>query len=601
MERRHFLTATLGATAALRLPRLRAQPVVTRGAVVIGVDKAGNLTPLRAAKSGAKSVARWLKTEGFDVKLLVDEGAPVTVHAVLAAISEYIQARTLEQLVVYFAGHGFISGMMSEFWMLSGAPQDANEAVSVIESKKFAEDSGITNVVFISDACRSRPNNLALQRIHGGLIFPSSSGTQTISVVDQFLAAHIGSSAYEVTPDGDPAATHGIFTTSFLEAFRKPYPTMVERVEGRPVVPSRRLKKYLSIEVPKRAQALSVIYNQMPDSQVLSDEPIYIAHVSTDSREPAPAAMSATLPDVAAADIWTTGNRPPGAITGLEALRVSSGFGSAHDVIVRTRGLAAELPGRSGFTIAGTPVAEATARSGVAVKVGNSAGGSSGATALVVVDLGQYPSASIAIRFEDGSGTVLAALRDYVGNVVVKQGVRNVSYVPSKSSPLRSDYEHESEKLEQFRASVATAAQFGVFRFDGDREERARKASEMADRIRVLKGIDPTLGLYAAYAYDEAGLRDKVKSVRNYMRDTVGVSLFDVEMLAGALSGQRPERLVPFCPMLSQGWGLLRASNVQLPEKVQVARDHLHVSLWNWLDPDGMKIVEEALRRGDVI
>jgi Caspase domain len=596
MERRHFLTAALGATAALRFPRLHAQPVVTRGAIVIGVDKAGNLTPLRAAKSGARSVATWLQTEGFDVKLFVDDGAPVALHDISAAIKRYVQAGTLEQLVIYFAGHGFIDGTVSEFWMLSDATDDPNEAVSVTESTRFAEQSGITSVVFISDACRSRAS-LGLQ---GGALFSPKAGTQTPAVVDQFLAARVGCSAYEVTPAGDPSAAHGIFTACLLEAFKKPYPTMVETVEGRPVVPNRRLKKYLETEVPKRAQALSLDYNQVPDSKIYSDEPTFFAHVSTDSREPAPAAPRATLPDVAAADIWTPGTTPQGAITGVDALRASSGFGRARDAIIQSRGLDAELPGRSGFTIGGTHVAQATARSGVTVKVANSAG----ATALVEVDLGQYRAASVAIRFEDGSGTVLAALRDYVGNVGVRQGVNNVSYVPSKSSPMRSMYEHERDKLDQLRASVATAAQFGVFRFDGPKEERARKASEMAGRIRVLKGIDPTLGLYAAYAYDEARLRDKVNSVRDYMGDTLGLSLFDVEMLSGRLSGvavQRSERVVPFCPMLSQGWGLLRVANVQLPEKVLIARDHLQISLWNWLNPDGMKIVEEALRRGDAI
>lgn len=604
MERRHFLVTALGATAAVRFLRLRAQPITTRGAVVIGVDKPGNLTPLHAAKSGALSVAAWLKTEGFDVKVFVDDRAPVTVGDVFTAINGFVQAGTLDQLVIYFAGHGFISGTLSEFWMLSGAPQNPNEAVSLTESCKYAEESGIPNVVFISDACRSLASDLGIQRTQGGVLFPSKKGPQKMADVDQFLAARIGSSAYEVAPAGDPSLAQGIFTGCFLEAFKKPYPSMVELVEGRLVVPNRRLKKYLATEVPKRAQALSVAYNQIPDSKILSDEPTYIAHVSSTSRESPPNAPRASLSDVAAADIWTPDHQPPGGTPGVDALRTSSGFGAARDTIVQARGLAAELQAQSGFTISGSRVAQATARSGVAVKVSNSAAGSR-ATALVEVDLHSDPAASVAIRFEDGSGTVLAALRQYVGNVVVRpEGVRNVSYVPSKSSPMRSDYEHESEKLEQLRASVATAAQFGVFRFDGPKAERTRRASEMADRIRVLKGIDPTLGLYAAYAYDEAGLRDKVSSVRNHMRDTLGVSPFDVEMLSGALSGvsMKPSRsLVPFCPMLSQGWGLLRVSNVQLPERVLVARDHLKISLWNWLDSDGMKIVEEALGRGEVV
>ena len=47
--------------------RLRAQPPVRRAAVVIGVNKAGDLPPLKAAVSGAREVAAWLTTEGLDV------------------------------------------------------------------------------------------------------------------------------------------------------------------------------------------------------------------------------------------------------------------------------------------------------------------------------------------------------------------------------------------------------------------------------------------------------------------------------------------------------------------------------------------------------
>jgi hypothetical protein len=210
----------------------------------------------------------------------------------------------------------------------------------------------------------------------------------------------------------------------------------------------------------------------------------------------------------------------------------------------------------------------------------------------------------VALRFVDGSGTVIAALDEYIGNVVVDEGkVSNVSYVPSRQSPMRSVYEQEAKRLEQLHAAVATAAQFGVFRIEGPKETRRGAAAQLADRIRMLKGIDPTLGLYAAYAYADAGLADKVDSVRGIMRGDLGTDLFDVAMLAGALSGRRlgdPNGPVPFCPMLSQGWGLLRVKDIRLPEAVAAARDHLRVSLWMTLDREGMQIVENVLRSGRV-
>jgi hypothetical protein len=484
--------------------------------------------------------------------------------------------------------------------MLSGAPENPNEAVSLSESKKFAEDCGIPNVAFISDACRSLSSDPRVQRLQGGVLFPSKPRGQRSADVDMFLAARIGTSALEVAPAGDATAAHGIFTASFLEAYKNPYPAMVQTIGGRPVVPNRRLKGYLEAEVPKRAQALSVAYNQMPDSKVQSADEIYIAHVSSTERA-TPDAPVANLTDVARVEIAST---PPLVLPrGLQALRNASGFEAARNNIVSARPLALELTGNCGFTITGARVARAVAGGGSVTKVVNSPQGSP-ATSLVEVEPRQRPAASVAIRFENGTGTVLAALRDFVGNVIVQpDGVKSVSYGPGKSSPVRSYYEGQSGRLQQLQASVATAAQFGVFRFEGSKAERANAASSLANRIRVMKGIDPTLGLYAAYAYDEAGMRDQARSVEMYMKGNLDVDLFDVAMLAGLLTGKptRDQRLVPCCPMLSQGWGLLRALNVQLPERIATARDHLQISLWNWLDAEGMDIIEGALSRGEVI
>ena len=118
-----------------------------------------------------------------------------------------------------------------------------------------------------------------------------------------------------------------------------------------------------------------------------------------------------------------------------------------------------------------------------------------------------------------------------------------------------------------------------------------------------MKGIDPTLGIYAAYAYADAGLLNQVQSVMSYMKDDLRVDLFDVAMLSGALSGRPPgdpNGPVPFVPMLSQGWALLRVKNARLPDSVVSAQDHLRPGLWTTLGRDGMRVVESALREGRV-
>src|SRR6185295_15169167 len=155
MKRRDFLmwSAAAAGTLALRR-RLATAEAHRRAAVVIGVDKAGHLPVLQGAASGAKTFGDWLRGEGFEVLSFLDDIQPVKVGDVFNAVNDLVRRGTLDQLVVYFSGHGFVS-QYAEYWVLSGAPENPNEAVSLVESVILARDSAIANVVFISDACRS--------------------------------------------------------------------------------------------------------------------------------------------------------------------------------------------------------------------------------------------------------------------------------------------------------------------------------------------------------------------------------------------------------------------------------------------------------------
>ena len=74
-------------------------------------------------------------------------------------------------------------------------------------------------------------------------------------------------------------------------------------------------------------------------------------------------------------------------------------------------------------------------------------------------------------------------------------------------------------------------------------------------------------------------------------------------MLSGALFGRAPLNpasadVFPFCPMLAQGWTLLRAKGVTLPDQVATARNFVQESLWTTFNGSGMDLLMAALRRG---
>jgi hypothetical protein len=610
MKRREFLAAGAGVLSAVAVPsRLFGQQARVRTAVVIGVDRVGHFPALRGAASGAQQVGDWLRSEGFETIVFSDRAAPVRVNDIFDVIAAQVNRSTLDQLVVYFAGHGFASGY-SEFWMLSNAPDNPNEAISLTECVALARLSGIPNVVFISDACRSRVDSLSGERVRGSLIFPNRRVVgRPPSDVDQFLATLVGDPSFEV-PVGDNVARHeGIYTAAFLGAFSRPDGAMVHTIDGIEVVPNNRLKAYLEREVRTRAQAINLPGRQIPDTQVVSNDSTYIGQVRrVDPPVPPPITdQPATVQQLAIADLQRFGIR--GAMSGnapttasIERLSAEIGY-TVAGVAVRRPGDTSRLGRRGGFWVSGAVVTSVVSSPSIQLERLD-AGDGQGQPGLIRINSteARARAGSVAMRFADGTGTVVAALDGFVASVSVDRGqVVDVSYLPATGTFDRPEYDRQRPRVDTLHAAVASAARFGVFRIEGG-PNRAQTANDLATRIRNLKGVDPTLGVYAAYAYSEAGLPGQIQSVRSIMRDEMGIDLFDVAMLADALNGRAVtgSPTFPFCPMLSQGWNLIRVKDVRLESIVNSARDDLRQALWTTFGPRGISLLASALANGSL-
>jgi hypothetical protein len=416
--------------------------------------------------------------------------------------------------------------------------------------------------------------------------------------VDVLLACLAGQAAAEV-PDADAVGYQGIYTACLLSAYREPTDDMVRIVNGQLVVPSRKLQPYLDREVPRRAAAKPIRMNQFPATRINSDDDTYLGRaLSVQKSLAALRPAQATMVDVADRALANAGlqgvtTKGPSLAANVAETARDTGFEQTQAAIRA----ADRAPAHSdtGFTIVGAvPTAVVTHPSIRSGRLFSASGDDIG----VRIDLGDRPACSVALQFANGSGTILAALRGFVGTVVVDRGsIINVSYTPSPSNPLWYDFDQERERLTEKRAAVAAAVRYGAFQIDGDRETRERKAAELAGSIRPLKSIDPTLGLYAAYAYAEANLADQVRSVNQFMRSDLKVEIFDVKLLSGGLR-QPDESVVPICPMLAQGWGLLRAKGAHVVDEVAAAGDHILTSPWTLLSPAGMDIIIPPVKGG---
>jgi hypothetical protein len=628
---------------------------MARIAIVIGVNKPQALKPLQGAASDALAFGEWIAKQGFDeVKTFADDQQKAVAFGdIFAEVNRVVKARTYSQLVIYFAGHGF-QNSGSEVWLLSGAPDNPAEAISLEASVKAARESGLTSVVFISDACRSIPSGMPNINVFGISIFPNKGlNSQTRPDVDRLLATLPSLVAVEAAQADDKARRGGIFTRKFMQSYRDPPGNLIDTVAGNDVITNRKLKKLIRDMVEDAAFEVMPNAGQLPDFIVESDDayvgrveraplenfsppgrralhPGIIVEVAPEIRpevrpeigpEIRPDIRPEILPEIRPEirpDIRSGRRRPQrapsvaalarealdtaaqgqGADAAAAVVRGSVPGTEISDAIVRySRAVPRDrFETKTGFSVTGAGVVSAHSQRFPAEILGTEF------VRLQPEDDGA-PSASVLIQFEGGNGTVLPGLRGYIGHIFVDQGaVTNVNYVPSTNNVERwPEYLAVQANVEALRAAVAAAAGLGVFRID------RREAEPFADKIRELKVFDPTLGLYAAYAYASAGLEADVGSVLQSMRRDLNAELFDVAMLARrgvhphevGPNDPDPLAILPFCPMLRQGWSLLEVCEAQLPDAARQAQNWLLPALWSTFAPEGVELLRQAMLRGD--
>jgi hypothetical protein len=168
-----------------------------RAAVIIGVNKSGNLPVLQAAVASAREVEQWAVQQKFsDVTVITDEAAPVTLQRIKDAVKAVVDKGTVDQLLVYFSGHG-VNIRYGEYWLLTDAPLDSQAAVNVDGSVTLARQAGIPHVVMVSDACRTAADGTQAQGVTGE-IFPNKPIIGPERAVDLFFATMLGAPALEL-------------------------------------------------------------------------------------------------------------------------------------------------------------------------------------------------------------------------------------------------------------------------------------------------------------------------------------------------------------------------------------------------------------------
>jgi hypothetical protein len=221
-----------------------------------------------------------------------------------------------------------------------------------------------------------------------------------------------------------------------------------------------------------------------------------------------------------------------------------------------------------------------------------------GAGDILRIDQLEGPAASVLLRFQGNIGTVIPAVRGFVAALTFDEGeLVDVAYEPSANTERGQIYGYEMHEVRALRAVAAAASQHGRFQLEQE------DAIKLAERMQQMKGNDPTLSVYAAYAYHDLQEIERIRAMSAYQLDDLGVTLFDLALLGRALVGKRvgpDDRIVPFFPLLSQGWALLHAHRFKLHPALDGIERTMRESLWSLFDAAGLEKLRRAMQTREV-
>jgi hypothetical protein len=584
---------------------------------------------LLAVLEGVDGMKEWALSQGIPsnrIKTITDKDGPVTPQLIKDAVNELLEPGDLDQLLIYFAGHGVNLGY-AEYWLLSHAIIDSDAAVNVKASEERARSNTVPHVVFISDACRTAAAGIQAQGILGSTIFGNPAAPGPAKSVDLFFATQLGDPALEINDPKEAAqGFKAVYTEALLEALRGQRPELSEpdAFTGEKVIRPWPLQEFLEKELPIRvfqATAGANPRSQIPEARITSRPnrawvsvvrtptggaapPTFASPPSTDALKHSKAANLATIRTTLAtrAILADEGSQLESALTSIPfAESMSRGeldvFSKANrrfrdDVRSLLQPFGPQhLETRCGFKIQGAKTVKCIG----AVPSRVFADGT-GAQANVP----EQSVSSYLLEFQNGTGTVLPAIGGFIASLTFKDYLLiDVAYEPSAETIRWSAFACRADEIRALRATIATATRMGTFRLQGDDSDK------LARRMQLAKGVDPSLALYAAHAYRDQGNPDRIREMARFIENDLGFCPFDIALLDGRLNENiddpRREQVFPFLPMLSQSWPLLSAYDVKFNSGlVGISRHVLPNSLWTLLDPDGVRLVGLALEKGEI-
>ncbi|WP_288373918.1 caspase family protein [uncultured Chryseobacterium sp.] len=603
-------------------------------AVCIGINNVDGYTQLEGATRGALKFSHWAEKQGYETKLFTDDnGQVVRAHEIGDFIQDCIDQMAYDQILVYFSGHGVSMAPGQEFWLLSKAGTNANEFIDLTRSADDATMCNIKYVLFVSDACRTLPK-FNTQIPNGATIFPNRQIFQD-NTIDIFYATRPGAPAFELSGT-DAQQAHGIFTEALIDYLDGEY---LDTIVNNEKVKNGRIQNILSQYYDSPSLKLDFNYKNLPDTDQrwIISAPEVDLKLKTMVQE-----RSLGIQNVQSPDIRVRHHRnefPLASFTDEQGKKMvmdndsyKGNAGSPDPVSPILSDPLAELErfsddllkNRVEFSLLKDQQKALYKQNLLVSRHIPSDTNHLHNTGLIVVgekiiefitpgyhyfvnddtrvlyfgdnDFAPYGLLTIS----EGRSLPIAIIKGFVTELVFKDGnLFTINYTPSKNNHFAfEDYQRKKAMIEQKRSFIANAANNG-FRYNEvfsnvNFEDIGWSSNDPGSFLRVGKSLDPSLGLYAAYAFRESGDFSKIRSIYKYMIEDNPVIIYDVAMLSGYLEEEAPT--ASFCPLMTIGWSYSHLFRNNIEPIYLKAAEFLLPGLWTTFNSEGTHILQKYLK-----
>ncbi|MCU0440444.1 MAG: caspase family protein [Raineya sp.] len=626
--------------------------------ISIGINKVSGLNPLNSAVKGAEEFAEWGKSQNYHVSLFTDVEKKVCLSEIFDGISKIIDAKNCEKLIIFFSGHGILKSPSQEIWLLSDAKINPNESINLTTSIDYANTCGIPYIVFISDACRILPNELQLTG-NGGVIFPICPANQSCAI-DILYATRAGHPAMEQNSINN-SKKFGLFTKAIIDVLKGYYPEIIESQNMKNLSTYYNLNdlntnpNYKNLSdgiwyintinsedsiksiVEQSANEISISLTQSPEIVIRYQKPKPNLAEFTDTqaknlllsgknqvtnRIPDDSILMKNTQNYLEDGIFFINNDITSFNKVLKDLQLipkslkskKSNLIKNGEKIFASKDIVEKLKEEigTGLIIIGTKIKDIILNGLDHVYIKDN---DFGQTINIYPDERlQYSGSTFRrsklnsntglIILDNGQSIPIAILDRYIGTLIFQKNyLLTINYTPVDQDHYFAFSEREND-INFIRAFIASAANEGfdysktfkhVFNQRGDINDDL----DIGLILRRFESLDPSLGLYAAYAYRQVGKFKDIQSIYSYLRLDDDI-IFDIAMLADKLDSTS-QNCIPFCPMMSLGWAYRKRFESFIPKTIQKASEFLIPSLWTTFDRNGTKLLETFFTRNKII